>query len=709
LENSNSEDREAMGENSSGQSKRSLSNKQKLARCIYDQQTDSLKSSHGARKKSLRPVPRKPSLFRRASIPEDDSQFEARQSGVTNVDEASSDSNSGDLRESDEEHGHIGRCQEFEQPGTFDPSPQNQTCKFGVQKFTNEEPPQKVLSLLRDTFTEIDIDDLSSPTLKDSPNRPFTSREPKVASQASIESYVTENKLPMSSEMTPKVANSQKRSLSSKDSFEPIKIPVNNNKYPTPRNLHPSKEVLKNSNNYRKKTEKSQEIPSKKNLRKEAREGTADFYYFKSDKHLINENEINPSGQRNTDYQYPEFHSFKDQKSIPTIGDIHFGSKNCGFLKFVNNYSENNSSENDNQEISEGSDQDSQQNGFEPENHKSTPEAENHKSTPEAENLKGQIRVERFGSPKNCGNAKFPPVQKKSEISEYEKKLNKRMESQVGILRQILEKQIKSKMEVLDDLAVTKTKNCKKKADLENKVQSLKCQVVEYWEKECKAQIDFTEKLFQENSGILKKLIRKSEIELEGDLKIKLQLNSEFDSGNLDVFTAINKNILKRDENSFSAEKNSHLPPLEDELILNQQNLEFKCEDLDTRLSELKYRFLGINKSSQGSKMLETAPEKMLKTVPENFFTVERKSVSYQKSESPFRNLKENSLEKPVNVIFSERPSEASHQKKNRKLIEKKSSLDFGIEPINLRDHYARIREIQRNVDFGSSMHQGDS
>jgi hypothetical protein len=244
---------------------------------------------------------------------------------------------------------------------------------------------------------------------------------------------------------------------------------------------------------------------------------------------------------------------------------------------------------------------------------------------------------------------------------------------------------------------------------LENKVQSLKCQVVEYWEKECKAQIDFTEKLFQDNSGILKKLIRKSEIELEGDLKIKLQLNSEFDSGNIDAFSAINKNILKRDENSFSPEKNSHLPPLEDELILNQQNLEFKCEDLDTRLSELKYRFLGINKSSQGSKMLETAPEKLVKTVPENFFTVERKSVSYQKSESPFGNLKENSLEKPVNVIFSERPSEASHQKKNRKLIEKKSSLDFGIEPINVRDHSARIREIQRNSDFGSSMQQGYS
>lgn len=297
MENSNSEDREAMGENSSAQSKRSLSNKQKLARCIYDQHSDILKCSHGARK-SLPPVAQKPSLFRNASILGEDSQFEARQSGVINVDGPSSDSNSGDLRESDEEHGHIGRCQEFEQPGTLDPSPQNQTCKFGKESFTSEEPPEKVLGLLRDTFTEIDIDDLSSPTVIDCQNRRFSGREPKEASQASIESLVTEIKLPMTSEMPPKVANSQKRSLSSKDSFEPIEIPVNNNKNPTPRNLYPSKEVLENSNNSPKKTEKSQEIPSKKNLRKEARQDTADFYYFKSDKHLINENEINPLGQR---------------------------------------------------------------------------------------------------------------------------------------------------------------------------------------------------------------------------------------------------------------------------------------------------------------------------------------------------------------------------------------------------------------------------
>ena len=313
-----------------------------------------------------------------------------------------------------------------------------------------------------------------------------------------------------------------------------------------------------------------------------------------------------------------------------------------------------------------------------------------------------------FGSPINCGGAKITPVEGKKEISEYDQKISKRMESQVGILRQILERQIKSKMEGLEDLAVVKDKNCKKKLDLENKVESLKSQVVEYWEKECKAQIDFTEKLFSENSGILKKLIKKSEIELEGDLKLKLQLNSDYDSGDIDAFSAINKNILKRDENSFSAEKNSHLPPLEDELKLNQENLKFKCEDLDTRLSELKYRFLGINKSSQGSKMLKTVPEKMLKTAPESFFIGERKSVGYKKSESPFKNQKENSVE-PMGIIFSKRPSEVNQQKKNRKLIEKKSSMDFGIEAINVREQYARIREIQRKVDFRSSMQRGES
>ena len=294
--------------------------------------------------------------------------------------------------------------------------------------------------------------------------------------------------------------------------------------------------------------------------------------------------------------------------------------------------------------------------------------------------MKHVISYKRDGSSYTSYDNKVSHAQQQS--SEYQNDLNNRLNNQLEVLRCLVDKQVKDKKANQKYLSEIKQKNIQKKTEMINEVKDLKKMVNNYWEQECQAQMSYIDTLFDENLDQVSKIITNVESTYDENLTLKMKLSDDFDH-NLEDQCLINKNLLKKTDNQSS--DFDYMSGKDNVLFSGQQSLLNKCDDLENRLKELRYRFLGMHKigpiGSNNSVAISRPKEEF------SYTSYDHHNRSGINSKSPNRADRVT----PVAPLQQQNTSSISTDRKNRTLLEKKPSkprTDYDNFDININTNF---------------------
>ena len=182
-------------------------------------------------------------------------------------------------------------------------------------------------------------------------------------------------------------------------------------------------------------------------------------------------------------------------------------------------------------------------------------------------------------------------IEKTCELIKYDKNTQDKLQTQIDLMKVILEKEISSKSETLRYLSSTKEKNLQKKGAMLKKISDLKSMVTDYWERESNDHIEFIDKIFDENDKNIEGIIENCEKDINEEYKIRLQLNND-NSKTVAELENISKFLMQQGQNTLSELNNNN-----ESNIMGAQNIQVeKCSDFDDMLNECKYKFLGSSK-----------------------------------------------------------------------------------------------------------------